>query len=59
MMGPKQVAQGALFYEFSIEEFVPADHRYAALIAFSICRVFDRFWHPPTVCMAVRRLILS
>ncbi len=26
MMGPRQVAQGALFYEFSIEEFVPADH---------------------------------
>ena len=26
MMGPRQVAQGALFYEFSIEEFVPRDH---------------------------------
>ena len=26
MMGPRQVAQGALFYEFSIEEFVPLDH---------------------------------
>ena len=26
MMGPRQVAQGALFYAFSIEEFVPADH---------------------------------
>ena len=26
MMGPKQVAQGALFYEFSIEGFVPQDH---------------------------------
>ena len=26
MMGPKQVAQGALFYEFSIEEFVSQDH---------------------------------
>lgn len=26
MMGPRQVAQGALFYEFSIEEFVPSDH---------------------------------
>ena len=26
MMGPRQVAQGALFYEFSIEEFVPDDH---------------------------------
>lgn len=26
MMGSKQVAQGALFYEFSIEDFVPQDH---------------------------------
>ena len=26
MMGPGQVAQGALFYEFSIEGFVPLDH---------------------------------
>ena len=26
MMGPRQVAQGALFYEFSIEEFVPGGH---------------------------------
>ena len=26
MMGPKQVAQGSLFYEFSIEDHVPSDH---------------------------------
>ncbi|WP_164658322.1 transposase [Tropicibacter sp. Alg240-R139] len=26
MMGPRQMAQGALFYEFSIESFVPRDH---------------------------------
>jgi transposase len=26
MIGPRQVAQGALFYEFSIEGFVPLDH---------------------------------
>ena len=26
MMGPRQVAQGALFYEFSIEDHVPQDH---------------------------------
>lgn len=25
MMGPRQVAQGALFYELSVEEFVPTD----------------------------------
>jgi hypothetical protein len=26
MMGPKQVAQGSLFYGFSIEDHVPKDH---------------------------------
>ncbi len=34
MMGPKQVAQGALFYEFSIEDHVPQDH---------LLRSIDRF----------------
>ncbi len=34
MMGPRQVAQGALFYEFSIEDYVPQDH---------VLRVIDRF----------------
>lgn len=26
MMGPPHVVQGALFYVFTIEEFVPTDH---------------------------------
>lgn len=34
MMGPRQVAQGALFYEFSIEDHVPQDH---------LLRSIDRF----------------
>ena len=34
MMGPRQVAQGALFYEFSIEDHVPPDH---------LLRTMDRF----------------
>lgn len=34
MMGPRQEAQGALFYEFSIEDHVPQDH---------ILRGIDRF----------------
>ena len=34
MMGPRQVAQGALFYEFSIEDHVPPDH---------LLRGIDRF----------------
>ena len=33
-MGPRQVAQGALFYEFSIEDHVPPDH---------LLRSIDRF----------------
>ena len=34
MMGPRQVEQGALFYEFSLEAHVPADH---------LLRSIDRF----------------
>lgn len=34
MMGPRQVAQGALFYGFSIEDRVPSDH---------LLRAIDRF----------------
>ena len=34
MMGPRQVAQGALFYEFSIEDHVPPDR---------LVRAMDRF----------------
>ena len=34
MMGPRQEAQGALFYEFSLEDHVPADH---------FLRLIDRF----------------
>lgn len=26
MMGHRQVGQGALFYEFSLDDHVPADH---------------------------------
>ena len=34
MMGPRQVAQGALFYEFSLERHVPESH---------LLRSIDRF----------------
>ena len=34
MMGPRQVAQGALFYEFSLEDHVPSEH---------LLRSIDRF----------------
>jgi hypothetical protein len=34
MMGPRQVSQGQLFYEFSLETMVPSDH---------LLRAMDRF----------------
>ncbi|MEL6207826.1 MAG: IS5/IS1182 family transposase, partial [Pseudomonadota bacterium] len=34
MMGPRQVAQGSLFYGFSIEDHVPQEH---------LVRKIDRF----------------
>ncbi|OIQ31559.1 MAG: IS5 family transposase, partial [Roseobacter sp. MedPE-SWchi] len=34
MMGPRQEAQGALFYEFSIQDHVPQDH---------VLRAIERF----------------
>lgn len=34
MMGPRQVAQVALFYEFSIEDYVPKDHPLRAIDRF-------------------------
>lgn len=34
MMGPRQEAQGSLFYEFSLEDHIPADH---------LMRSIDRF----------------
>jgi hypothetical protein len=34
MMGERRVDQGALFYEFSLERHVPADH---------LLRAIDRF----------------
>ncbi len=37
MMGPRQVAQAALFYEFSLEGHVPDDH---------MLRLIDRFVDP-------------
>lgn len=41
MMKPRQEAQGALFYEFSIEDHVPQDHMLRA-----IGRFVDQAGHP-------------
>lgn len=34
MLGPKQEAQGALFYEFSIDDHVPQDHQLRSIDRF-------------------------
>jgi transposase len=34
MMGDRQVDQGALFYQFSLERHVPADHRLRSIDRF-------------------------
>ena len=38
MMGERRVAQEALFYEFSLERHVPADHLLRAIAAWWTCR---------------------
>ena len=42
MMGERRVAQEALFYEFSLERHVPADHLLRAIDGSSICQVCGR-----------------
>ena len=44
MMGPRQIDQAALFYEFSLERHVPAGSLAEALIALSICQRFGAIW---------------
>ena len=40
MMGPRQVAQGVLLYEFSIDDYVPDDHPLRAIDRFvDLCDV--------------------
>ena len=47
MMGHRQVEQAALFYEFSLEKHIPADH---------LMRSIDRFGHKATLR---RRLVMA
>ena len=46
MMGPRQVAQGALFYEFSIEDHVPSDHPLRRIDRFVDLSEIRRFLAP-------------
>ena len=58
MMGGRQESQGALFYEFSLEDHVPANH-----LLRSIDRFVDlagiRIWLRSTARLAALRLIQS
>ena len=53
MMGPRQVAQGALFYDFSIEQHVPADHLLRRIDRFVDLSEIRRFLAP--FCSATGR----
>ena len=47
MMGPKQEAQAALFYEFSLEEHVPQDHLLRSIDRFvceAACKIDPLWW---------------
>ncbi len=46
MLGPRQVVQGALFYEFSIEDHVPADHLQRSIDRFVDLSDIRRFLAP-------------
>ena len=42
MMGPRQVEQGVLFYNFSLDAHVPADHLLSRSTALSTYRTAPR-----------------
>ena len=46
MMGPRQVAQGVLFYAFSIEDHLPDDHLLRRVDCFVDLSGIRRFLEP-------------
>jgi hypothetical protein len=46
MMGHRQVEQAALFYEFSLEKHVPADHLLRSIDRLSTFNRSGGIWHP-------------
>ena len=59
MMGPRQVAQGALFYEFSLERHVPEDHLLRSIDRFVDLGDVRRAWRRSTARPDGRRSIRS
>ncbi len=55
MMGERQVRQEALFYGFSLEEHVPADHLLRAIDRFVELSDIRRQLEPSTARLAGRR----
>ena len=41
MLGPKQEAQAALFYEFSLEDHVPQDHLLRHVFEMTVARCME------------------
>ena len=59
MMGPRQVEQGALFYNFSLDAHVPADHLLRSIDRFVDCRNCVASSRRSTACWDGHRLIPS
>jgi hypothetical protein len=59
MMGPRQVEQGALFYNFSLDAHVPGDHLLRSIDRFVDLAEVRRELAPSTARWAARRLIRS
>ena len=59
MMGPRQEAQAALFYEFSLEDHVPQDHLLRSIDRFVDLSSIRRIWQTSTATLAAHRSIPS
>ena len=57
MMGPRQVDQAALFYEFSLERHVPAAHLLRSIDRFVDLSMFGATWRHFAALLAGLRLI--
>ena len=59
MMGDRRVDQAALFYEFSLERHVPADHMLRSIDRFVDLEGLRRMWRRSTARSVGLRLIRS
>jgi hypothetical protein len=59
MMGHRQVEQAALFYEFSLERHIPADHLLRSIDRFVDLETCDGSWRRSTAASGAPRSIRS